>query len=64
MALSNEERKQLKSAGYVYNRSLGKWMKPDEIEKHNESMETIAQFETWIALIVVLFIFIWIFSYV
>ena len=42
----------------------GKWMKPDEIKKHNESMETVAQAEFWIAIIIVFCIFVWILSHV
>ena len=64
MPLTDKERRELKKAGYVYHGSLGKWMKPDEIKKHNESMETVAQAEFWIAIIIVFCIFVWILSHV
>lgn len=43
MARTNKERQQLKEQGYVYYRPLAQWMKPEEIENHNESIETAAQ---------------------
>ena len=62
MATSNEARKQLKRAGYVYNRSLGKWMTPEEIQKHQDGVEMAEQFSTIVGLIIAAGIFIWIFS--
>ncbi len=43
MARTNKERQQLKEQRYVYYRPLAQWMKPEEIENHNESAETAAQ---------------------
>ena len=62
MATSNEERKELKKAGYVYNRSLSKWMTPAEIQKHEDGVEMAEQFTTMVGLIISAGIFIWIFS--
>ena len=62
MSLSNSERKRMKDAGYVYNRSLGKWMTPQEIRNHHENEENVEQFMTIIGLIVTAVIFVWIFS--
>ena len=62
MALSNSERKRMKNAGRVYNRSLGKWLTPLEIRKHHENEENVEQFMTIIGLIVTAVIFVWIFA--
>jgi hypothetical protein len=43
VARTNKERQQLKEQGYVYYRPLAQWMKSEEIENHNKSIETAAQ---------------------
>lgn len=62
MALSNKERQELKDEGYVYHRSLGQWMKPEEIETHDRNMEAAEQFQFYACLAMAIGIFIWIFS--
>ena len=44
MARTNKERQQLKEQGYVYYRPLAQWMKPEEIEKHEQSQLLADQF--------------------
>lgn len=50
MALSNNDRQKLKDDGYVYHRSLRQWMKPEEIEAQENSMETVEQFQFYVCL--------------
>ena len=63
MATSPEERKRLKAAGFVYNRRLGRWMTPADIQKHEDAEEAAEIFTTVVGLIVAAGIFIWIFSH-
>jgi hypothetical protein len=62
VALTNKERKELKEQGYVYHRHFGKWMMPEEIERHEDNIKTAEQFEFWVGLIMVVGVFIWMFS--
>lgn len=62
MALTNEERKKLKAQGYVYHQQFRKWMKPEEIERHENNLQFVEQFEFWVYLIMVIGAFIWMFS--
>ena len=62
MALTNKERKELKEQGYVYHRQFGKWMKPEEIERHENNLQSAEQFEVWVMLIMAIGVFIWMFS--
>jgi hypothetical protein len=62
MALTDKEREELKDGGYIYHRSLKKWMTPAEIEKHNEQQEFAGNLETIGAAILVGIIFIYMFT--
>ena len=62
MALSNKDRQKLKDDGYVYHRSLRQWMKPEEIEAQENSMETVEQFQFYVCLAIAVGLLIWIFS--
>ena len=62
MALSNKERQALKDKGYVYDRKLGKWLLKEEQERYYKRVEQLQTAQTWIALVVAIGIFIWIFA--
>ena len=62
MALTDKEREDLKDQGYIYHRSLKKWMTADEIEKHNGQQDFAANIETIGSAILVGIIFIYMFS--
>ena len=62
MALSNKERQELKDAGHVYDRRLGRWMHHTEQKEYYRKKEQFERVELYIAYAAVAAIFIWILS--
>lgn len=62
MVMTNKEREELKDQGYIYHKSLGKWMTPDEIDSHNKDKELADNLSTIFTAIVAGFCFIYMFT--
>lgn len=45
MALTDKERRELKKQGFVYERRLARWMKPEEIDEYYRKKEQSEQIE-------------------